>query len=74
MNDDLDEKIWASGLNDGEYVCDQCNGFGLITVKTGDGMYPIFDDVTGLASSWKQCPQCEGNGKIDWVRHARGKM
>jgi len=73
MNDDLDEKIWASGLNDGEYVCDQCKGFGLIVLKK-DAYGLIFDSVSGQTCSWKQCPKCEGNGKIDWARYTRGKM
>ncbi len=73
MNDNLDDKIWASGLNDGEYVCDQCNGFGLVTLEK-DAHGSFFDSVTGHTYSWKQCPKCEGNGKIDWARYARGNI
>ncbi len=44
-------------LEEGEYICSQCNGTGNLSNT------PIFGT----------CPKCSGDGKVDWIENIVGK-
>ncbi len=44
----------------GEHFCSKCKGRGIIKLKKGIG-----PQLWRL--NWKKCPECNGEGKIDWV-------
>ena len=47
-------------LNEGEVICDQCNGIGYLS--------PRKDDLNKTT-----CYKCLGAGKVDWVANAMGR-
>ena len=46
-------------LNEGEIICDRCNGEGSV-----DGGVYLFHKI---------CSKCRGSGKVDWVDNILGK-
>lgn len=49
-------------LKPGEVICDKCDGSGII--QTTDKKFFIHK---------RQCDQCKGDGKLDWIENVVGK-
>ena len=56
-------RITEKDLNEGEVICNKCEG--------GGSWPPKFLDIT--SPSWVRCPKCHGDGKLDWIYNATGK-
>jgi len=50
-------------LEEHEFICDKCSGFGLIDNRSNKQIY--YNSLV--------CPKCQGDGKVDWVENAVGK-
>jgi DnaJ-class molecular chaperone len=49
-------------LNEGEMICDKCEGVGGIPPKIQ------------LVQLQTMCPKCKGSGKVDWIENIVGKV
>jgi len=56
-------RITEKDLNEGEVICNKCEGSGTWP--------PKFLDIT--SPSWVRCPKCHGDGKLNWIYNATGK-
>jgi len=45
-----------------EFICDECHGTGRVRVIR-----------YGRKNRTRQCPRCNGTGKLDWIEHITGK-
>lgn len=54
---DISRKIGLSDLQDGEIICDECQGH-----VYNSHLLPRFD-----------CFKCDGAGKLDWIENIVGK-
>lgn len=52
-------------LKEGEYLCGQCSGVGLVLAPTNDEPFEPEAIV---------CPHCDGRGKYDWAERATGRI
>lgn len=50
-------------LNDGELICDQCNGSGVGEIDKNSNYI-----ITPF------CQKCRGKGKVDWISNATGEQ
>jgi len=63
-------KATGLDLEEGELICDTCNGWGVIQKRKGEWPYT----QPYVRSYWvKDCEKCNGAGKLDWVENAVGK-
>lgn len=55
---------------DGELICDKCNGSGKVVMYDLDGKVVMLDADIPLEVI---CTKCRGEGKLDWVENVLGK-
>ena len=61
------EIIGESELEEGEVICNKCNGKRLIKTDKPKWWQRRLSEIESL------CPKCWGDGKLDWIENAVGK-
>jgi len=60
-------------LEEGELICSDCNGWGVVHREEGVGEWPY--DKPYYRNKWiKNCEKCKETGKVDWVENVVGKV
>ena len=63
----LGSEIRESDLEEGEVICNKCNGKRKIETDKPKWWQLRLTEVESL------CPKCFGDGKLDWIENAVGK-
>ena len=68
----IDRKNERIELEEGELICSDCNGWGVVHREEGVGEWPY--DKPYYRNKWiKNCEKCKETGKVDWIENVVGK-